>query len=122
MSKIKSTYGLLITLILFTTLSCSNADEEEGAARYEATYATSLDASSEVMLGETIVIRGSFQVMSGCGEFGRFTESGNRSTRVIEIEAKYEGVFCTQDLPLRQATYKYTPDSPGEYVFSRDLI
>ena len=76
------------------------------------------------MLGETIVILVSFQVMNGFGEFGRFTESGNRSTRVIEIEAKYDGFICTQDLPLRQATYNLLLTLP-ENMFSglsRDLI
>ena len=55
--------------------------------------------------------------MNGCGEFGRFSESGNELTRTIGIEAKYEGFICTEDLSIRQATYEFTPNSSGEYVF-----
>ena len=55
--------------------------------------------------------------MNGCGEFGRFIESGNGLTKSIEIEAKYEGLICTQDLPIRQTIYEFTPNSSGVYVF-----
>ncbi len=118
MFKIRALFGLLITLIMLITTSCSNRDDENIVANYELTYATSVDTSSEVLVGETIKIVVFFRVTNGCGEFGRFIESGNGLTRVIEIEAKYEGLICTQDLPLRQAIYEFTPNSPGEYVFN----
>lgn len=118
MSRIKAAYGLIIISLMFITISCSNGDGDGSVANYELTYATSADASSGVLVGETINILVSFRVTNGCGQFGRFVESGNGLTRVIEIEARYEGLICTQDLPSREATYEYTPNSPGEYVFS----
>lgn len=115
MYKFRTAYGLLIVLI---TLACSSDGNHESIANFETTYATSVETSSEVLLGETINILVYFRVTNGCGEFKRFVETSNGLTRVIEIEAKYEGLICTQDLPLRNATYKFTPNSPGEYVFS----
>lgn len=117
MFNIRFTYGLLMSLFMLITISCSNGDDEVSIANNELTYAISVDASSEGFVGETIYIDVSFVVMNGCGEFGKFVESGNGFTRNIEIEAEYEGSICTQNLPVRQTTYEFTPNSPGEYIF-----
>lgn len=116
-SNIKVTYGIIITLFMFITSSCSN-DDDNSVANYKLTYAISADAASPVgFVGETILIDISFVVMNGCGEFGRFIESGIGLNKNILIEAKYEGLICTQDLPIRKTTYEFTPNAPGEYVF-----
>lgn len=117
MNKIKAAHLLILTLITINTTSCSSADDLQ-SPYYEKVYAISVEAPSEGSVGETIEIAVEFRVMNGCGEFRRFVENGNGLTRTIEIEAKYEGLICTQDLPIRQTTYEFTPNSPGEYVFS----
>ncbi|CAM4354037.1 hypothetical protein GIHI108528_16490 [Gillisia hiemivivida] len=101
-------------------MSCSNDDDDDddNSPNFETAYAISVEAPSERIVGEKINIVVSFQVMNGCGEFGRFIESGNGLTRIIEIEAKYEGLICTMNLPIRQTTYEFTPNFSGEYTFT----
>lgn len=114
MQKIEPLFRLSILFFLLVAVSCSSADDAGNITHYETRYATSVDASSEGFVGEKINIVVSFVVMNGCGGFGRFIESGNELTRTIGIEAKYEGYICTNDLPIRQATYEFIPDSSGE--------
>lgn len=116
MNKIKALNGLIITLILAITISCSNTDDNE-SSNYELTYAISVEHPSEGIVGETLNIIVSFRVMNGCGEFGRFIERGDGLTKTIEIEAKYEGLICTMDLPIRQIKYEFTPNIAGVYVY-----
>ena len=54
MFKIRALFGLLITLIMLINTSFYNPDDENIVANYELTYETSVETSSEVLVGETI--------------------------------------------------------------------
>lgn len=35
---------------------------------------------------------------------------------MIEVEARYEGCACTQQIILRNVTYEFTPQTTGAYL------
>ena len=115
MLKMKVTYGFII-LIMVITISCSKNEERECVPN-EPANVTSVEAPSEGNLGETISMVVNFQVIDGCGEFGKFIETGNGLTRTIEVEAIHTGCGCYHNMPVVQTTYDFTPNSSGEYVF-----
>lgn len=58
-----------------------------------------------------------FQVNGGCGEFGSFDVNSSGKETVIRVVAKYKGNICTDDLPIRMATYTFSPTEAGTYTF-----
>lgn len=120
--KIKNSL-LFVSVIVFGILSSCNLDqgcdldqEKEGECiSNKIEYVTSVNSPSTGSVNETITIEVSFQVFNGCGGFGKFIENQNNTTKNIEIEAKYQGCICTQDLPIRTTNYKFIPTRTGNY-------
>ncbi len=108
---------LFILIILSSgIISCdSDNDEENECIEYEMSYVTSVDAPTSGTINESINIEVNFGVYNGCGGFGNFIETTNGNVRTIEVEAKYEGCICTQDAPIRAATYEFIATNSGDY-------
>jgi hypothetical protein len=101
-------------LICLLAMACKSDDEK--CVEYQRANVTDVSAPAMGSVNETIAIEVSFRVYNGCGVFERFIETENGNSRTIEVEAKYEGcAFCTQDTPIRNAVYEFTPQTPGEY-------
>ena len=113
----KKTIIFLVTALIFELLiSCSHDDPDENdCISTNIEYVTSVNSPATGKINEIINIEVNFQVFNGCGEFGKFIKSQNGNTRTIEVEAKYSGCFCTQDLPIRMTNYKFTASNAGEY-------
>ncbi|WP_047544859.1 hypothetical protein [Psychroserpens sp. Hel_I_66] len=108
---------LLISIMIFGLLiSCSDDDEKENECISSKTeYVTSINSPTTGVVNETINIEVNFQVFNGCGGFGKFIETENGNSRVIEVEAKYVGCICTQDAPIRMVNYEFTTSNAGDY-------
>jgi hypothetical protein len=114
--KIKNSLLFAPTIFFGLLFSCSIDQKNEGECVSNKTeYVTSVNSPSKVSVNETINIEVSFQVFNGCGRFGKFIETQNNNTKNIEVEAKYEGCICTQDLPIRATNYKFIPNRIGNY-------
>ena len=104
------------TLIFFgLTISCNNDENGNECVESKTEYITSVNSPTTGMVNETINIEVDFQVHNGCGQFGKFIETQNSNVINIEIEAKYEGCICTDNLPIRTAIYKFIPNKAGNY-------
>lgn len=108
---------LLVSMIIFELLlSCNNDQAKDNQCiSSKIEYVTSINSPTTAIVNEMINIEVNFRVFNGCGEFGKFivTESGN--SRVIEVEAKYVGCICTQDIPIRTTNYVFKASQAGEY-------
>jgi len=67
------------------------------------------------LINKPVQVEVQFGVSNGCGQFGKFLESSNGNTRTIEVEAKYIGCICTQDIPIRNTQYEFLTSEPGVY-------
>lgn len=112
----KTNIILLISITLFGLLiSCSDDDNENECISSNTEYVISINSPTTGVVNETINIEVNFQVFNGCGGFGKFIETQNGNSRVIEVEAKYVGCICTQDAPIRTVNYEFTASSIGDY-------
>jgi len=108
---------LLLSMIIFELLlSCSNDQAKDNQCiSSKIEYVTSINSPTTGIVNEMINIEVNFRVFNGCGEFGKFIVTENGNSRVIEVEAKYVGCICTQDIPIRTTNYVFKASQAGEY-------
>ena len=108
----------IMILLLFMSISCfkDNDDQQDDNCIEEQTeFVSEVNGPTAANVGETISIEVKFGVHNGCGQFQEFVETGTEINRFIEVKAKYEGCWCTQDAPTRTVTYDFTPSATGTY-------
>ncbi len=114
--KKKNNFLLISIMIIGLLISCSDDDEKENECTSSKTeYVTSINSPTTGVVNEAINIEVNFQVFNGCGGFGKFIETENGNSRIIEVEAKYVGCICTQDAPIRTVNYEFTASNAGNY-------
>ena len=107
---------LLISIMIFGLLvNCNDDDKEDECITSKTEYVTSVNSPTTGMVNQTINIEVKFGVSNGCGGFGKFIETENGNTRIIEVEAKYVGCICTQDAPIRTINYEFMTNNAGDY-------
>ncbi len=107
---------LLLSTIIFGLLaSCSDDDKNEDCISSQTAFLTSVKAPNIGTVNKVLNIEVSFQVNNGCGGFGKFIEKKNGNTRVIEVEAKYVGCVCTDNLPIRTVNYEFVTNKAGNH-------
>ena len=104
---------LLISIVIFGIVVSCNDDNECITNNIE--YVTSINSPNTGTINETVNIEVNFKVRNGCGRFGKFIESENGNIRNIEVEAKYEGCICTQEVPIRTVNYEFKTTNSGNY-------
>lgn len=95
--------------IIFILSSCKN----EECVEYRQSPVTSTNSPTIGEVNKEIPIYVSFGCFNGCGQFHSFEENKQGNTITIKVNAKYEGCTCTQDLPIRQTTYKFKTSEKG---------
>lgn len=103
-------------LIFALLIGCSDDDENEKCISTETVFVTSVKAPQTGTVNKTLNIGVSFQVTNGCGGFGKFIEKKDGNTRAIEVEAKYVGCICTDNLPIRTVKYEFITNDIGNHV------
>jgi len=108
---------LLISIVIFGIVMSCNDDnnEEDECITNKIEYVTSINSPNTGTINDTVNIEVNFRVFNGCGRFGKFIESENGNIRNIEVEAKYEGCICTQDVPIRTVNYEFKTTNSGNY-------
>jgi hypothetical protein len=108
---------LILSMLFFGLLmTCSDADKNEDECRStQMAFVTSVNSPSTGLVNEKINIVVNFPVYNGCGSFGKFIETKNNTRITIEVEARYEGCICSQDVPIRTVNYEFIPRSTGNY-------
>ena len=102
-------------MIFGILISCNDDDKEDECITSKTEYVTSVNSPTTGTVNQTINIDVKFGVSNGCGGFGKFIETENGNTRIIEIEAKYVGCICTQNAPILTVNYEFTPNNVGDY-------
>ncbi len=99
------------------SMSCDQDDdsEEDLCITDQIAYVTSVESPDTGNVNDSITIEVKFSVANGCGDLGQFIETGTGNTRIIEVEARYQGCICTQEAPIRTANYMFTASTAGNY-------
>jgi len=116
--KVLNCIVLILSCSLILSCNTNNDDQAGDCISYGIGYVTAVDAPTNANVNEIINIKIKFQVFNGCGQFGKYVETQNGAVRTIEVEAKYEGCICTQDIPVRTINYVFKADRPGEYTLN----
>lgn len=111
----KSKIRLILTVLSLIIFSCSK-DHDDNCIENKTEYVTAVNSPSTGIMNESINIEVSFGVHNGYGNFGKFIENGNENTKTIEVEARYDGCYCTQDAPIRKVNYVFKTQNPGNYI------
>ncbi len=104
---------VLLFFLLAIFISCS--DDPEECIGYRPENVTEVNAPSSGKINEPVVIEVNFIVYNGCGKFVQFIESGSEQSKIIEVQAKYEGCICPTVTKDITAVYEFTPLTSGEY-------
>jgi len=116
--KINSLIIIPILIFFGLAIGCNNddnKDQTDTCIKNVPVFVTAVNAPPTAMVNETVAVEISFQVFNGCGQFGRFIETQNSTSKTIEVEATYEGCICTQDAPTRTVNYQFIPKTVGNY-------
>ncbi|EKB48204.1 hypothetical protein [Cecembia lonarensis] len=105
---------IFLFFLLAILVSCSDDDSEE-CIGYRPENVTEVNSPSSGRINESIEIEVKFAVYNGCGKFEKFIESRSKHSKIIEVQAKYEGCICTDNIPIITAIYEFTPSAIGEY-------
>jgi len=113
----KKLFALLFISATVLT-SCEGENEEPLVDNCINFIETGINSVSEIPgdFASGTAYRVTFNCSSGCGNFDSFEEIVEGNTRTIKVIAKYEGCTCTDDTPLREATYGFNPTVPGIYT------
>ena len=107
---------LLISIMIFGLLvNCNDDDNEDECITSKTEYVTSVNSPTTGMVNQAINIEVKYAVHNGCGGFGKFIETENGNTRIIEVEAKYVGCICTQNVPILTVNYEFITNNAGDY-------
>ncbi len=108
---------IFISMMIFgLSISCNNDDDkDEECISNQTEYITSVVSPNTGNVNQIMNIEVKFGVINGCGGLGKFIETNNGNTRTIEVEAKYEGCICTDDMPIRTVNYEFIPTNSGDY-------
>lgn len=107
---------LILSTLLLVVFSCSKEEPENKCIENRIAYVTSINSPSSGTVNENINIEVSYGVNNGCGNFGKFIETGSGNTKIIEVEARYEGCICTMDAPIRKTNYVFKTQISGNYI------
>ena len=109
---------LFISSLFIFLLSCNNDDDSsnDNCISFQRAFITEVNAPTTGLLNHPIDIEVIFQVNDGCGGFNKFLETDNGNLKIIEVDAKYEGCFCTQAIETIIENYTFTPTSTGLYT------
>lgn len=76
---------------------------------------TKVEGPVNALVNQDVILTVSFQCFNGCGQFGNFDQVHSGNTTTVSVTAKYEGCVCTQDIPIRQITYKFRQSQTGTF-------
>ena len=105
----------ILAIILLSASACSKEDSEPPAQERPAPIVR-VEAPATAQIGETVAVDVYFQVNGSCGQFGSFDVSSSGKETVVRVVAKYKGKICTDDLPVRMASYTFRPTEAGTYT------
>ena len=108
---------ILILIVLVVTFGCDKNKEEDNCLEYRTASVTDVNAPTSGTVNEDINIEVFFIVINGCGNFSKFIEVENGNSTTIEIQAKYEGCFCTDGIETRSENYIFNTQNAGNYEF-----
>jgi hypothetical protein len=107
---------IFMLLIILPFLGC-NKDNNENCVEYKFSSVENINGPKNAAVNSNIIIEVNHQVINGCGDFNKFKEIQIGNTRIIEIEAKYEGCICTMAVENRIVDYIFQPLQSGVYEF-----
>lgn len=83
---------------------------------YEQAPVISANVPPTGNVNEFIPIKIKFTAHNGCGAFSSISETNLGNIKTIEIKAKYEGCFCTQNIVTIETTYNFKSEKAGTYI------
>ena len=109
---------IIFTCLVFSILvlsSCNKTQDDNKCLSYIKAPVIKVEGPNTGLVNQDINLTVSFGCFNGCGQFENFEQTSNGDTTTINVIAKYEGCLCTQDVPIRQATYKFKVTQTGTY-------
>ncbi|MCV9929161.1 hypothetical protein OIU83_15960 [Flavobacterium sp. LS1R49] len=115
--KLKS---VLVVLFLATALiSCSNdKDEDKGTTpvpTVKNALVTEVKGPVTGKVNEELSYDVTFLVDNGCGEFNKFSDVTIGTEKGLQVEAKYSGEVCTQQITEKKTVYKFKSTTKGTF-------
>ncbi len=67
-------------------------------------------------VNQELTLTVTFAVDNNCGEFNKFIETTTDKTKIIEVEAKYQGSNCGTTASTKTTPYKFKATAAGTYI------
>ena len=103
-----------IAIIYFLATGCKKK-HDRNCVTFRQGYAIAVSGKDSGNTNEDIKLQVSFSVMNGCGQFERFEEIREATSRRITIVARHTGCLCTQNIPVRETEYVFRATKTGTY-------
>lgn len=106
-----------VVLALVVTTGFASCNNDDDAITTKKTVVSAVTGPTTGTVNQELTLNVSFAVDNSCGTFNKFIETTTEKTKVIEVEAKYEGGDCNASTTSKTTTYKFKATTAGTYVF-----
>lgn len=115
MKKLKLKAVALVLVVVAGFASCSKDDSP--AITTKKTVVSIVTGPTTGIVNQELTLNVTFAVDNSCGVFNKFIEATTDKTKVIEVEANYEGSNCDATATTKTTTYKFKATAAGTYIF-----
>jgi hypothetical protein len=115
MKKLKLKAVALVLVVAAGFASCSKDDTP--VVNTKKAMVSIVSGPTTGIINQELTLNVTFTVDNSCGVFNKFIETTTDKTKVIEVEAKYEGVNCGTTPAAKTAPYKFKATAAGTYIF-----
>lgn len=112
-------FALKTLAILFIATSLSSCSNDDGGETIilKTSYVTSVEGPITGAIDQDITLTTKFKAENGCGEFEKFVEIINSTTKTIHVQVKYVGENCGSTPTEKTVPYTFKVNRAGTYTF-----
>lgn len=106
---------LVLMAAVVLTAACKKNKDKPKEYDYRPARVLYTDGVNSTVYGAVLDLQVYFQVNNGCGQFDSFiVEEKNADTTLVQVKARYQkDAICTDNLPVLNTTYRFTPKKIG---------
>lgn len=115
MKKIINLLGLLVLAVSFQ--GCLSDNDDQNCLYYQGEGTLEVIGETEAIVGTVVPLEVKFRVFDSCGEFYMFHEEVvNTTTKIITVNAVYDGCNCTVGSLVKSAVYNFRALTVGTHT------
>ncbi len=107
--------GIILSVVFF---SKCRKKEDDACVFYSNAYVSKVSGANTTLVNQQIDLTVTYNLTNGCGQLTGLDETSYNNSRTINLQAKYVGCFCTDNILSGQTVYKFKATQVGVYYLN----